>query len=172
VTGGPVLTLEALTRMRFVEAMTEAGRLRGHSTGNRWDMAHVLAGHPERVGGVQGMYGGEYIDQRVLMVRARDLQREGIIGGCTCGCRGDFELRLPRRPAEPEPEWAPPRSLPEVEHDVIVIDTNGAEWRLEWTDRADDGSPHGVTGWAEVIDGMHMDYDVIEKWRPLTRWET
>jgi hypothetical protein len=170
----PDVSLEALTAERFLAAIAEGARLRGFDHTNRWDLAHVLAGYPERVATASAgeLSGPGYFDQQVIVTRGRQLARAGLVRGCTDGCRGDFEILDPPREPEPEPEWS--TDLPEDGAgvgDVIVIDTDGVEYRLEWSESADAGGPHGITGWAEALDGMHMLPDVVAKWRPLTRWE-
>lgn len=41
-----------------------------------WDVAERLPGFPEKV----------------VLAKARQLIRRGLIDGCGCGCRGDFEI--------------------------------------------------------------------------------
>jgi hypothetical protein len=58
---------------------------------NRWDIAAVLDGHPEWVGLVQATDGTSVsIPEKVVLAKAKRLVQRGLIGGCPCGCRGDF----------------------------------------------------------------------------------
>lgn len=43
---------------------------------NRWDIAKALGNLPEKV----------------VLAKLRGLVKRGMITGCACGCRGDFEL--------------------------------------------------------------------------------
>lgn len=43
----------------------------------RWDI-HDLLGH--------------HIPEKVVLAKAAQLIKRGVIDGCTCGCRGDFEV--------------------------------------------------------------------------------
>lgn len=43
---------------------------------HRWDMAERLPGVPEKV----------------VLAKARRLIQRGLMDGCFCGCRGDFEI--------------------------------------------------------------------------------
>lgn len=59
---------------------------------NRWDIACVLDGRAEAIGGVEATIpppGG--IPQKVIRAKAKRLIGRGLINGCACGCRGDFE---------------------------------------------------------------------------------
>lgn len=62
---------------RFTEAIRSTSRWgRGLAPwANRWDVARYL-GMPEKV----------------VLAKARKLIKAGVIGGCGCGCRGDFEV--------------------------------------------------------------------------------
>jgi DNA-binding Lrp family transcriptional regulator len=62
----------------FVEAVSESARARGHRDATRWDVAERL-GFPEKV----------------VLAKGRRLIKRGLITGCACGCRGDWEV-VPR----------------------------------------------------------------------------
>jgi hypothetical protein len=66
------------------------GRAWAHAT--RWDVAAVLAGHPEHVGWTPRTYPG--MPENLVMAKFRKLERRGrgIVEGCDCGCRGDWCL--------------------------------------------------------------------------------
>ena len=52
-------------------------RLKRYGMGaSRWDVGEELQQFPEKV----------------VLAKARGLIRRGLISGCACGCRGDFEL--------------------------------------------------------------------------------
>jgi hypothetical protein len=88
-----------ITDEAFLGAVTEALRLRSELEGvppraasmaTRWDVAAVLAGHPERVGGWPVNYAR--MPEEVVMAKAQYLIDRGLLDGCTCGCRGEFEV--------------------------------------------------------------------------------
>ena len=68
-----------ITDDAFLEAMEEARRQSPCTMVNRWDVGRILAA-----------------PDKVVLAKARTLIRRGVIRGCWCGCRGDFEL----------PEWS------------------------------------------------------------------
>lgn len=72
----------------FLAAVETARTARGHDTATRWDVAAVLAGHPEDIGDAANDY--PEVPQRIILAKARRLYRRGKLTGCICGCRGDF----------------------------------------------------------------------------------
>lgn len=77
------------------DAIAEVVRIRSEEAGrqwsigaSRWDIAAVLAGHPEDVGGIPRDY--PQLPEHVLLARLDEAARQGIVDGCRCGCRGDF----------------------------------------------------------------------------------
>lgn len=56
-----------------------------------WDLEAVLAGQPELVGRHDGER-RQWIARKLLIAKLAHMQRRGLIDGCTCGCRGDFEV--------------------------------------------------------------------------------
>lgn len=90
-----------ITDEAFLAAMDETLRLRPSNLGvTRWDLAWVLSGHQERVHGQPGYIPaprdpGERdepeVPQKVVLAKARKLIKRGLVSGCACGCRGDFE---------------------------------------------------------------------------------
>jgi hypothetical protein len=62
------------------------------SWASRWDLASVLAGRPDLVGTGQATQDWPGVPPRLLLAKARRLDRRGLITGCACGCRGDFEI--------------------------------------------------------------------------------
>ena len=59
-----------------------------------WDIAAVLDGHPEWIGGHEATDGSVRIPVKVVRAKARALVRRGLIDGCADhDCRGDFEIR-------------------------------------------------------------------------------
>lgn len=84
----------------FVRAVKEAIRQRnlkapipwcGWTTATRWDVTAVLAGHPELVGDGSAR-DFPNVPPKVVLAKAKRLVRRGLIDGCTCGCRGDFQI--------------------------------------------------------------------------------
>jgi hypothetical protein len=75
---------------------------RSHGFGaSRWDIAAVLAGDAARVaetarlldaGSPHGAGIVDYPDfpDKLILAKARKLVRRGVVEGCCCGCRGDF----------------------------------------------------------------------------------
>lgn len=80
-----------ITAEQFVAAIETAGRLCGRSTATRWDVAMVLGGLSDHVDSdpVLEVPG---VPEKVVLAKARKLIRQGVISGCACGCRGDFEV--------------------------------------------------------------------------------
>lgn len=80
----------------FLSAVDEAIRVRGEVEetrwtigSTRWDLAAVLAGHPEDVGAAPVDYPG--MPEKLVLAKARKLINQRKLSGCWCGCRGDFE---------------------------------------------------------------------------------
>ena len=86
--GAHLMKAADITADAFLAAVDDAARLRGFSMATRWDVAAVLAGHPEDVGENPVDY--PEVPERVVLAKARKLIRQGRMGGCACGCRGDF----------------------------------------------------------------------------------
>lgn len=61
----------------------------GHFKGRENEM-HM--GHP--IGVVEDVFFAfpEGTPEKVVRAKLKQLHRRGFIGGCTCGCRGDFEI--------------------------------------------------------------------------------
>lgn len=79
----------------FVSAIRTVGVIRwgnADSAASRWDVATVIAGHPEKLipNGCTDEWPG--VPPRLIMAKARALIKRGIITGCACGCRGDFQV--------------------------------------------------------------------------------
>lgn len=73
-------------------AIAERSRVEGSPRtigATRWDVAAVLAGHPEHVGGTPVDYPD--MPYKVVLAKARSLIRRRLLSGCACGCRGEFE---------------------------------------------------------------------------------
>lgn len=65
---------------------------------SRWDIAAVLDGHPEWCGQPEATDGHSVqIPAKVVMAKAKSLERRGLVEGCCCGCRGDFQVLSPSR---------------------------------------------------------------------------
>lgn len=69
-------------------AVDTAARLSGFTMATRWDVAAVLAGHPEHVGQPPVDY--PTMPDRLLLAKLRKMIRRGVLEGCACGCRGDL----------------------------------------------------------------------------------
>lgn len=75
----------------FLRAVATAEQLReGAGFVSRWDVAAVLAGDPDSVGGSPVDYA--HMPEKVVLAKAKALVRRGLVDACTCGCRGDIEL--------------------------------------------------------------------------------
>lgn len=83
----------------FLRAVIVAGSIRKMRSTVRWDVQSVLAGHPEHVDryDIERVYPA--MPEKVVMAKANRLIRRGIIDGCPCGCRGDYEI-MPETAAE------------------------------------------------------------------------
>lgn len=84
-----------ITDEAFLAAIGTVLRRRPEIAGlgaSRWDIGSVLDGHPEWVGLVQATDGTSVsIPEKVVLAKAKRLIERGLINGCACGCRGDFE---------------------------------------------------------------------------------
>lgn len=82
---------------RGVTAATPLGVDNIHWIGaSRWDIAAVLDGHPEWCGRAEATDGfSVQIPAWVVLAKAKSLERRGLIAGCCCGCRGDFQVMSP-----------------------------------------------------------------------------
>jgi hypothetical protein len=76
----------------FLAAIDEANRRRGFASASRWDVACVLAGHPEAVGTADAARGWPSMPAKLVVAKARRLVHKRLINGCCCGCRGGFEI--------------------------------------------------------------------------------
>jgi len=76
----------------FVEAVKEVIEIRGGgwAAASRWDVACILAGHPEAVCTGPGTSDFPAIPPKLVLAKARRLVRRRLLEGCYCGCRGDF----------------------------------------------------------------------------------
>lgn len=101
----------------FLDAIRTVHRVRSESRGvtaehppgtdnlywigaSRWDIACVLQGHPEWCGTERATDGESVtIPEGVVLAKAKRLVRGGLVEGCCCGCRGDFVIADPVRPA-------------------------------------------------------------------------
>lgn len=77
-----------ITDEAFLAAVRYCLAEREATMATRWDVAAVLAGHPEHVEGPPHDYPD--MPWKVVLAKARSLIRRGLIDGCSCGCRGDF----------------------------------------------------------------------------------
>jgi len=88
----------------FLDAIRTVHRVRHHDNpqwigASIWDIAATLEGHPEWCGQSQATDGSVQIPEKVVRAKARRLVKRGLVDGCTCGCRGDFEIREEARAA-------------------------------------------------------------------------
>ena len=74
----------------FIRAVLFCCAEREMSWATRWDVAAVLAGHPDEVEFPPRDYPN--LPEKVVLAKARKLIRRKLIDGCDCGCRGDFEV--------------------------------------------------------------------------------
>lgn len=103
-----------ISDMQFLEAVVMAQTLRSVSEGllpraaTQWDVACVLAGRPDLVGTREGTDEQLGVPPKVLLAKAKRMIRRGLIAGCACGCRGDWEVyEVPdgHGPLIPEDQW-------------------------------------------------------------------
>lgn len=96
-----------ITDSAFIDAVLYCCAVRKMAA-TRWDVTAVLAGHPEDVGGGSRDYPD--MPWKVVLAKARSLIRRGLIDGCSCGCRGDFEVKptLTVRRADFDPSSSTP----------------------------------------------------------------
>jgi hypothetical protein len=85
-----------ITDEAFLAAIDEVARRRSEPGrpwtigASRWDIACVLAGHPELVGTATGTQDWPNVPPKVVRAKAKRLIARRLIDGCSCGCRGDF----------------------------------------------------------------------------------
>jgi hypothetical protein len=80
----------------FLAAVKQADdirRRRRQGFASRWDIAAILAGHPEHVGTAESCQDFPAVPAKVVLAKARKLIRRHLLNGCACGCRGDFTIR-------------------------------------------------------------------------------
>lgn len=81
-----------ITTLAFVQAVIVCGiKTRSRMT-MRWDVQAVLAGHPDHVGRYDIPRVYPNLPEKVVMAKAEELMAAGVIDGCDCGCRGDYEV--------------------------------------------------------------------------------
>lgn len=99
----------------FLDAIDEANRRRTELTGHtftaasRWDVASVLAGHPEAVGTAESARSWPDTPSKVVLSKIRRLVHKGLVAGCSCGCRGNLEVSAKGREYQ-RGHHAPPES--------------------------------------------------------------
>lgn len=87
----------------FLEAVATVRATRPGGVGaSVWDVAEALGGNLDHVRALaRGDETGDYprgdrpessVPYKVVEAKARRLIRRGLLTGCTCGCRGDFEV--------------------------------------------------------------------------------
>ncbi len=79
----------------FLDAVRIASSLTGGGWAMYWDVGCVLAGHDYHltIRGSHAAYpNGECFPAGLVLAKARKLIDRGIMDGCPCGCRGDFEI--------------------------------------------------------------------------------
>ena len=86
----------------FLAAIDQALDLRDQSPypsrglgASQWDVAAVLAGHPDDVPPMKATQDYPEMPCKVVLAKAKSLIRRGLIDGCACGCRGDWERTTP-----------------------------------------------------------------------------
>lgn len=58
-----------------------------------WDVGAVLGGHPAYVGQAEATRDElTGVPEKVVRAKAKRLIQRGLIDGCVCGCRGDFQI--------------------------------------------------------------------------------
>lgn len=89
----------------FIDAIQRVRELRPHAMVSRWDVASTLGGldHQVAVMGIADRIGSyptvtgylsdvPGVPEKVVIAKAKRLIGRGLIVGCACGCRGDFEI--------------------------------------------------------------------------------
>lgn len=79
-----------ITARAFLTAVVDVLILRGSYSASRWDVASMLAGHPENVGTPAACQDYPQMPAKLVLSKARNLIRKKLLDGCGCGCRGDF----------------------------------------------------------------------------------
>lgn len=92
-----------ITDRQFLDAVAAVRALRPGAVGaSFWDVSEALSGNLDHVralarGDETGVYPtGDRPDPtvpyKVVLAKARKLIRRGLLTGCACGCRGEFEV--------------------------------------------------------------------------------
>lgn len=79
-----------ITAKAFLTAVIDVCLQRGFASASRWDVTSVLAGHPEHVGTIEHYTDYPNMPAKLVLSKAKNLIRKGLLDGCDCGCRGDF----------------------------------------------------------------------------------
>ena len=82
-----------ITDEAFIHAVILCCATRKMVSATRWDVATVLAGHPELVETPMAVQDWPNMPPKVVMAKAKRLMARGLLEGCACGCRGDYEVR-------------------------------------------------------------------------------
>ena len=82
----------------FLDAIRTVHRVRWNDNpqwigASIWDIGAVLGGHPEWCGQPEATQDELAVfPEKVVRAKAKRLIKRGLIDGCACGCRGDFEI--------------------------------------------------------------------------------
>lgn len=111
----PSSTGQLIRKMQAEYAGLGAKREDRASWAMRWNVRAVLAGYPNEVAeGRTGDYPN--MPEKVVMAKFKRLERKGLVGGCDCGCRGDWTLTLRTavalglNPGDPGVDWFPAKA--------------------------------------------------------------
>ncbi|MBL7487125.1 hypothetical protein [Frankia sp. AgW1.1] len=87
----------------FLDAVRAVKRLRPRAMTSRWDVGFILGGQAEYVATIGRLdveprghlvevpWPDPVIPEKIVLAKAKRLIRRGLLEGCACGCRGDFE---------------------------------------------------------------------------------
>jgi len=81
--------------MDFIRAVLTVGIIRRSRMTMRWDVQAMLAGYPVDWPREDREDIERKIPAKVVMAKAARLINRGWLDGCSCGCRGDYEV-MPR----------------------------------------------------------------------------
>lgn len=81
-----------LSEHRILDIIDKVGarRVAHEGYGLPWCFMWDLLGEEEVIGKID--YEPIHAPFRVLLAKMQSMERRGLVTGCTCGCRGDFEL--------------------------------------------------------------------------------
>jgi hypothetical protein len=94
-----------------------------------WDIAAVLDGHPEWIGGPGATDGSVQVPEKVVRAKAKKLIKRGLIDGCASdNCRGDFEIMPDGVRAERYANGTLSAGTPHEQRPLVAVSNTETQW--------------------------------------------